>query len=517
NQATGTRNSSQVHSVSNPEQKSDASSSIEQLAEKILEWELSSDSSPILPETIPSAHKNINHLTISTPSATTTDVEEKPFAKFELSPVSPITLTSPTSSVGEDFPILSSRSSDTVVEDAYPEGGLQAWLVVFGAWCGMFASLGVGSTLATFQAHLSVNQMASYSPEQIGWIFSIYAFLTFGCGIYTGSLFDIYGPRWLVLSGSVCQVACMFLLPHCSSFYHFAVVFGILGGVGSALIFTSSIASVGHFFNKRRGHATGITAGGGAFGGIVFPLLLQSLIPRIGFAWAVRIMGFIILLLCIIASLLLRSRLPPAPRSPHPDFRILANPAFATTVIGVFLVEWALFIPLTYITSYALKEGFPYELSYAILPILNAGSVFGRWIPGLYSDLLGRYNTFILFLLISIISILTIWFSFGPTTPGLIIFALIFGFSSGSNISLTPVCIGQLCGTQDYGRYYATCYSIVSIGCLTGIPLAGEVLQICHGSYWGLILFTGVCHIGALAAFIIARGLGGSWSVWKKY
>lgn len=183
-----------------------------------------------------------------------------------------------------------------------------------------------------------------------------------------------------------------------------------------------------------------------------------------GFGWAVRIMGFIILFLCIMACLFIRSRLPPpTPSSPHPNFRILANPAFAMTVVGVFLVEWALFMPLTYITSYALKEGFPYELSYAILPILNAGSVFGRCIPGLYSDFLGRYNTFVIFLLISIFSILTIWFTVGSTTPGLVIFALVFGFSSGSNISLTPVCIGQLCGTQHYGRYYATCYSIVSI------------------------------------------------------
>ena len=34
----------------------------------------------------------------------------------------------------------------------------------------------------------------------------------------------------------------------------------------------------------------------------------------------------------------------------------------------------------------------------------------------------------------------------------------------GSNISLTPVCVGQLCDTEVFGRWYATCYTIVSIG-----------------------------------------------------
>jgi hypothetical protein len=100
-------------------------------------------------------------------------------------------------------------------EFSYPEGGLRAWLVVFGGWCGLFASLGITNTLATFQAYISENQLSSYSPGQIGWIFSLYTFLTFACGIYIGPIFDVYGPRWLVLPGSVCVVLPLFLLGLC--------------------------------------------------------------------------------------------------------------------------------------------------------------------------------------------------------------------------------------------------------------------------------------------------------------
>ena len=230
-------------------------------------------------------------------------------------------------------------------------------------------------------------------------------------------------------------------------------------------------------------------------------------------------MGFVILFLSLSANLLITSRLPPSQvrRSPHPDFWILTQPAFAMTVLGVFLLEWALFVPLTYITSYALKEGFKQSFSYQILPILNVGSVFGRWLPGLYSDIIGRYNTTLIFTILTIVSVFAIWLPAGSSTAGLVIFVLLFGFASGSNISLTPVCIGQLCETRDYGRYYATCYTIVSLGCLTGIPIAGEILQICGGEYWGLIVFTGSCYVGALGAFVIARGLGGGWKLWAIY
>ena len=64
-----------------------------------------------------------------------------------------------------------------------------------------------------------------------------------------------------------------------------------------------------------------------------------------------------------------------------------------------------------------------------------------------------------------------------------IMYALIFGIASGTNISLTPVCVGQLCDTSEYGRYYATCYTVVSFGTLTGILIAGSLVRVAGGRY----------------------------------
>ena len=107
-------------------------------------------------------------------------------------------------------------SSDPEGEHIYQEGGLRAWLVVFGSWCGMFASLGIANTLASFEAYFSQNQLVSYPPGKIGWIFSIYAFLSCDGGLYLAPLFDVYGPFWLVFPGSVLVVLDMFLLGICT-------------------------------------------------------------------------------------------------------------------------------------------------------------------------------------------------------------------------------------------------------------------------------------------------------------
>ena len=104
-----------------------------------------------------------------------------------------------------DRPIPSEKigPQDQADGHAFPEGGLRAWLVVLGSFSGMTASFGILNSAGTFQAYLSTHQLVHESPSAVGWIFSLYAFLTFFCGVQIGPVFDAYGPRWLVFAGSV--------------------------------------------------------------------------------------------------------------------------------------------------------------------------------------------------------------------------------------------------------------------------------------------------------------------------
>lgn len=422
------------------------------------------------------------------------------------------------------------------VEATYPEGGRRAWLVVLGCWMALFSSLGLMNILATFQTYVSTHQLSNYNSGTIGWIFSLYTFLCFFMGIYIGPVFDKYGPRYLILAGTVCLVLSLMLLSICTGeplfldpllilrsnqlpeYWHFLLSFGLLSGLASSLLFTPSIASVGHFFHARRGLATGVASTAGSLGGVIFPLMLQSLFARVGWAWAIRTLGFLCLALTAAANFLIRSRLPPKEgASVHPDPRIFLNKAFALTTVAVFLLEFGLFIPLTYISSYALAQGFGEAFSFRIVTVLNAGSVFGRVLPGYYADIIGPFNANIISVVLTIVACFGVWLPAGHTTAGLVVFAALFGFTSGSNISLVPVSIGRLCRTQEYGRYYATCYTIVSIACLIGIPIAGRILTACDGQYWGLIVTTGVVYVAALMAFMGAKVAAVGWNVSAKF
>lgn len=96
--------------------------------------------------------------------------------------------------------------------ETYPEGGLEAWLVVLGAWLALVAGLGVMNTLGTLQAYLSAHQLARYDEGTIGWVFSLFTFVVFFLGLYIGPLFDKYGPRLLVLTGTVTLTASLVLV-----------------------------------------------------------------------------------------------------------------------------------------------------------------------------------------------------------------------------------------------------------------------------------------------------------------
>jgi MFS family permease len=404
--------------------------------------------------------------------------------------------------------------------NSYPEGGVRAWLCVLGSFSGLMVALGMMNTIGTYHAYLTTNQLASSSESDVGWIFGIYAFLSFFAGIQIGPVFDACGPRYLIFAGSVLLMTSQLLLGICKAYWHFLVVFGIIGGLGTSFVFTPSISAIGHFFLLKRGQATGLAAAGGSMGGIIFPLALQALFPRIGFAWSTRLLALLYLFLLGLANLFIRSRLPPKPATLTnllPDFRIFRDPVFALTTAAVFFVEWGLFVPLTYLPSYAFNNGATEAFSYQLIAILNATSCFGRYIPGLLADKIGRFNTMILTVLLCLVSSLALWLPAQNSIALMVLYASVFGFASGSSISLTPVCVGQLCRVESYGRYYATCYTLVSFGSLTGIPIAGAILEV-GGGYWGLIVFTGLSWAAATILFVLARGLGGGWrKVTKAY
>ncbi|KAK1722722.1 hypothetical protein CaCOL14_000072 [Colletotrichum acutatum] len=438
-----------------------------------------------------------------------------------------------TSSLSTDFHDDEDRSrsrdrSDYLEHDAsslneltFPEGGWQAWLVVFGSFCAMLSVFGLINSAAVFESYFSENQLADHSSSEIGWIFSLYLFIVFFVGIQVGPLFDQYGPRGLVVAGGLCMSASLLLLSLCKEYYQILLAYSILGGLGGALLNSPSYGAIAHFFDSRRGFATGIAATAGSIGGIVYPILLQNLFPTLGFGPTARILGFILLGLTVPATLFIRSRLPKkeGPGSIWPDFTVFRNLKFTLSAVGIFFMEWGLFVPITYIISYAATLPGSNVHSYTILSILNATSAVGRFLPGLAADKYGRFNVILITIALCFITVLGLWLPSGNSQPMLLAFVAIFGFASGSNLGLVPVCLGQLCDAREYGRYLSTAMMMASFGTLSSLPIAGAILEAREGgqNWKGLILFSGVSYFLAFICYAAVRALAVGWKISARF
>lgn len=147
----------------------------------------------------------------------TADVEEKPGPNVSDSDRSPARgpRTPSSGSHGDS----ERGGTDGEAVETYPEGGREAWLVVLGSWLALLPSLGIMNTLATFQTYISTHQLLGMSEGSIGWIFSLYTFLAFFLGVYIGPIFDKYGPRWLILVGTIFLFLGLMLLSICTGMF----------------------------------------------------------------------------------------------------------------------------------------------------------------------------------------------------------------------------------------------------------------------------------------------------------
>lgn len=52
----------------------------------------------------------------------------------------------------------------------FPDGGLKAWLVVLGGWCGLFCTFGLVNCIGVFEAYYFHGPLSQYSESTISWI-----------------------------------------------------------------------------------------------------------------------------------------------------------------------------------------------------------------------------------------------------------------------------------------------------------------------------------------------------------
>lgn len=280
---------------------------------------------------------------------------------------------------GDDINIITENRATRkpglpVAMSSPPDGGLDAWLVVLGAWCGFFVTFGWMNSVGVFQEYYQQNQLSSYSSSTIAWISSTEIFMLFAGGAFCGKIFDSFGPRYLLLVGSFLHVFGLMMTSLSSEYYQFFLAQSIVSSAGACAVFYASMNSVQTWFMKRRAMALGIIASGSSLGGVILPIMVNKLIPQVGFGWTMRTVAFIILGLLIVSNATIRSRVAHTRKLfTFMEFLVpLKEPAFLLVALASFFFFFGTFLPFVFITLQGQANGMSHSLSNYLVPILNA-------------------------------------------------------------------------------------------------------------------------------------------------
>ncbi|KAE8353319.1 major facilitator superfamily domain-containing protein [Aspergillus coremiiformis] len=401
--------------------------------------------------------------------------------------------------------------------------GLRAWTVVIGAWCCLFCGFGWVNAIGVFQEYYQTHQLQSYSASSISWILSLEPFILFAAGLVIGRVFDNHGPKWLLLIGTFLHVFGLMMTSISKEYYHFILAQGICSPLGASFIFYPALSCTATWFDQRRALAFGIVSSGSSLGGVVFPTMLSRLLPRIGFGWSLRLSGFLVLAMLIIANLTVRSRVAPVPRPVKLTDYIgpFSEGPFVLLMLAACCGFFAMFVPINYVILEAQEDGVDRDLAGYLLTILNAASLPGRILPGYLADKLGRFNVMIAMCTLSAVVLLVLWLPGTLLAPGsaavYIVFSLLYGFASGAFVGMVPALLSQISAdVSKIGVRQGVLFTCISIASLTGSPIAGAILSRQNGTYWGLQVFAGAMMAGGVFFFAAARVVLAGCSPWKK-
>ena len=362
------------------------------------------------------------------------------------------------------------------------------------------------NTFGVYQSYYESGDLFYATSSNISWIGSVQSFLMLFIGAITGPIFDAGHLRLLLIGGTFGVVFGHMMLSLVTEFWQAILAQAFVIGLGAGLLFVPSVAVVPQYFSSKLVTAMGLSVAGSSLGGIIYPIMFNRLVQEVGFPWAVRIIGFMSLAMLMIPLATMRTRVQPPAKRAIFDKTTFTEPSIPTFMVSGFFGYIGLLIPFFYITFTSSAKGFASEdLSFYLLPMLNAASIFGRVIPAMIADKLGSFN--MLIPTAAVTAIVAYCVIAVTSFAGTVVVAIFYGFWSGAYISLPPAIFVQLTPPDKrhlIGTRMGMGFTFMGLGILIGNPIAGAIAG--NNNYFtGVYLWSGSTLLVACVGFFIVR------------
>ncbi|MGI6590887.1 MAG: OFA family MFS transporter [Eggerthellaceae bacterium] len=360
------------------------------------------------------------------------------------------------------------------------------------------ASVAAGMTGATYMWSIFTTPLM----EAHGWLstevslaYSLYFVMQFLMGFVAGALQKRAGTHVLTIIGGISYSAAWILMGHADSLPMLYFAFSFLGGGGAGFAYNAAVSTATKWFPDKKGFANGLCIGITGLLPVVFAPLGDYLLENFDLSSALLAVGMIPLVLYLIFGWFVKAPADdwkPAGWEPseHADIsqrNVTTGEMVKTPLFWTMLLAFAFSASSgSMVTSHASAMGQAFiglTAAQAALQVslLALGNFLGRFGFGALSDHIGRSNTLLLSLGITLVDMIVI-FPLAHDFTTFAIAVILVGMCYGSTLTVIPSLCGDLFGTKNFGQNYGVLFSGLSIASIIG-PMTAAGIVDATGSY----------------------------------
>ena len=393
-----------------------------------------------------------------------------------------------------------------------------------------FVTLGLTSTIVHSFSIFFVALLKEFrwSRSITAGAFSLFLILYGIICPFAGSIVDRFGPRRVLVLGSLLWGTGLALCSLIHSWGQFYIFFGVIAAIGAGFTgWVPTATVIQNWFAEKRGLAIGVLSSGIGIGIFVWIPTIQYLINGIGWRMAYRVMAFFIPLVVITMTIIFLKK-PPRRTSSTPTeqetyYAMMRNPLivdlkwasrswtlwqaiftkqFWTAGVSFFfsgLVTQSIF---THHVAFFVDEGLETLFVSYIVGMIGVVSIAGKILWGTLSDRIGREITYTLVIACCIcgISLLITFPIFSsPYIP--YFYAVFFGMGYAGLAVLPPLIMADFFEGPAYGSIFGTIWALNSVA-------------MAFGAWFGGFLHDHVGNYIPFFVIVIACGLFACFNIW---
>jgi MFS family permease len=334
-----------------------------------------------------------------------------------------------------------------------------------------------------------------------------------------GALSDRFGPRLVVLAGSLLPGFGLVLASSATSLVAFQLLFGIFVGAAAGAFYAPMMALTSGWFEQNRSLAVALVSAGSGVAPLTVAPFARWLIDAYDWRTAMLTVGVAATMLLLPAALLTRrppvflSPFPPAapaaPRAPTPAAaraaapglsvaETLRTPQFAALALAHFACCAAHSGPIFHMVSFAMGCGIPAMVAVSVYSVAGVSALGGRLLLGVMADRLGAKPVLVAGLMAQAIGAGA--YVFARQLGELYALSVVFGIAYSGVMPLYAILARDFFGARIMGTVFGAISALASLGMAFG-PWAGGWVFDTQASYaW---LYIGSFAVG-LAAVAVA-------------